>query len=340
VSGNTNRYSLFGGFNSTASSNDSIEGLGAFVKQYHQRLLAAADVLTKAKLLRSYHRSKPNDTEDYLRTFINDFQKDPKFSESTKIYREKLKAYRQAKNQAALDALSPTHQPRKEHLKLSPQQRAWQELTSTLKRCINNKATHDLAWHPHHQDNYYLAKLYIQWSLYEKDYAKIHTNNFKKTLAYEVAEGRRQTVIEDHVEAQQNLTKPGMQPTPSPARQQQKLEQEKNKELTTINALVPQLIIFADEVLRFAQKPADQEVEHILGNAIVETRRYENQITGNPALFHINTGPSHSRATLDEIDGMQEMKRYCEIFVTERNAIEEAAELNVTTLNDTTHFAA
>lgn len=331
----TNPFSLFAlkpaPLPNTSLSKTIVE-LDRFAQENHQRLLKEADVVIRAKLIHSFHRVKPFNTENYLSTFIKDFENDPMFSETVALYREKLETYQKAKTTTAKNPLITSKQgdivPR-----LTPQQLDWERLLETLKRCINNRATRAaLSWHPHHHENYYLAKLRLQWQHYQTNYGNIQLTNLTTTVAHEITEDRRQTVIEKHVEALQGLMRQRMEHTPQPRHinQKEKLEREKLLNLEEINRLTPELVEYGKEIIAFVQQPPNKEVQQVLNEAVLEIQQQERTSANHPSLFNFAVGTrykNHALATLNKIDEMREMQTYQALFTQEIATIAGAITL-------------
>lgn len=218
-----------------------------------------------------------------------------------------------------------------EHLSEMPnllrQELIWQELLETLKRCVNNRSTQKtLPWHPQHKEYYYLAKLFILWKLYEEKHESIVLTNFAETLANEIAEERRETVVSNLVEALRNLMQQKMDYSPTRlANQKNKLEMKKEADLNEINNLIPKFINFAKDIIEFCKQPAGAEVQSIFDEAIREIKRQELSINSNPGLFDLALGSTrhkgHELATLAKIDNIQTMQIFCNVFKEKSEAI-------------------
>lgn len=314
-----NRFGLF------AKPETIHQTINQFVARHRQQLLAHADILTRAKLLRSYHQVKPLTSENYLRQFIKDFQKDPAFAETVALYHEKLNTYQNAKTQIAAASLKPKHSNEITH-KLTPQQLAWQELMETLKRCTNNQITRPtLGWHPRHQENYYLAKLHIQWQQHEMQYGQIESATLPEKLSEEIAQERQQTVIANHLKAQQDLLQRKMEYDPTHfTHQQEKLQHQKELELAEILTLEPEFISAMQDIIEFSNKPHDSdEVQEVFDNALSEIQRQQRSIANNPALFNLTASSrhkNHALATLDKTDSPDELDAYASLISTEQNS--------------------
>ena len=331
-----NQFGLFGSairpttLRNPPTNNAALAEIDDFVEAHHQKLMKKADTVVRARLLRSFHQAKPPTTEKYLAQFIKDFAKDPAFAETIELYRQKLAVYQQAKVKAAESSLAASRQML-EAPKLTPQELDWQQLLETLKRCVNNRSTRNsLSWHPRHNENYYLAKLRVQWQHYETNYGAVVLDNFATTLAYEIAEDHRQTVVSKHLEAEQDLMTNKMKYSPTRlANQHTRLEREKENDLLEINTLAPQFSEYAEEVIRFVMSPPSNEVKEVFDEAMMEAQRQEHTVANNPALFKLKMSTrhrNHTLATLDKIDESREMQVYREIFANESVRIQAALD--------------
>ncbi|MCB1828322.1 MAG: hypothetical protein KDH94_07830, partial [Coxiellaceae bacterium] len=211
--------------------------------------------------------------------------------------------------------------------KLTRQELDWQQLLETLKRCTNNRANRlTLSWHPRYKENYYLAKLRVLWQQYEANYGPVVLDNFTQTVAHEVAEERRQTVVARHVEDQQNLITHAIQMGLSPTQiknKKSKLEQQKERDLKEIYELTLQLGEHAADAISFAQQPVDQTVTQVFNDALTEIARHDRAVASNPALFKLTMGTrhrNHALATLDTIDNTQEMQYFAQLITATINS--------------------
>lgn len=306
-----NRYGFF-----AESKDENLLNLDEFAQKNHQKLLKESDVTTKARLLKSYHRAKPLNTRNYLRAFIQDFGNDPQFTHTVDLYRQKLAQYQQAKLQTTFDSLKPKDL-HAETYKLTEQQQQWQKLMETLQHCVHRRFAKELVWHPHYLENYYLAKLFVQWQAYFNHYKPFNKAPLAKITAQEMVAERQQMIVEKSVDAHHQLDQDKMSYSRIRlTRQYQKLDENKKKALEMAKNTTPVLERHAHHVLQMTETMDHHESRQLYKAALEEIHRQTHQIHHNPALFKKASSPeaTYSLTTLKQIDSLPEMQAYGEIF--------------------------
>lgn len=315
-----NHYSLF-----TQRKDSSSVKIQQDVQLHFNKLLKEASIPDRAGLLRFSHQAKKKslNTENFLASFINEFKNNPRFSSAVDFYTRKLNQLKQKQMPFTLE-LSPRPSTHKnEEKQLSPQQLAWQQVWRTLKRCINNFATEkQFAWHPNHLLNYYLAKLWLVWQLYIKQFGDTGINI--QSITQEILDDRQQTVIENSLEAQQGLLANKMDFSPTQLlNRQTKLEQEKQKQLDEIQSLVPSLLDQAKRSCLFANQSLNSSVLSVFKSALTEIARFQRarpaQQSGLFALAAGTRKKDHGLATLSKTDSNQEMQQVASALEQEIN---------------------
>jgi hypothetical protein len=309
-----NRYGFF-----AQSRDGNLANLDEFTQKYHQKLLKQSDIVTKSKLLRSFHRAKPLNTKNYLQAFIEDFSDNPAFADTVALYQQQLSQYQQAALQKTVDSLSlADHQ--EDTYKLTAQQQQWHQLMETLQRCVNHRFAKALAWHPHHLENYYLAKLLVQWQTYFNRYKAFNKEPLAKITAQAIAQERKEMIVQKHVEDQHQLDQEKMSYSPIRlTRQQEKLQKNKQQDLDTLKTDLPTFEEHTHSVLQWTNENNHSTITRVYNAAIEEIHRQTHQVNHHPTLFKkaSSSQETYSLAILKQIDTLSEMQVYREIFTAE-----------------------